>query len=58
LLRSCERHVTYIILNNVPAFMYIAAAPETASLARAGTYLAAGIVMGAAAVSKRTIGIT
>jgi hypothetical protein len=47
--------MTYIILNNAPAFMYMAAAPETVSPARSGIYLAAGIAAGAAVLAKRTL---
>jgi hypothetical protein len=45
--------ITYLILNNVPAVMYMGISPGFVSLARSGVYFIAGIVMGAVAVLKR-----
>ncbi|MCL1965285.1 MAG: hypothetical protein FWF69_09575 [Firmicutes bacterium] len=50
--------MTYVILNNVPAFMYIGVHPDVVSLLRSGIYAAAGITMGVAAISKRVSGQT
>lgn len=46
--------ITYVILNNVTAFMYIGIHPDIVSLSRSFIYLFAGLVMGVAAVLKRT----
>jgi len=47
--------MTYFILNNVPAFMYIGTNPDIVSLKRAGIYLSAGVIMGVASVIKRVV---
>lgn len=47
--------ITYGMLNNVGAFMYLGIHPEVCSLTRAGIYLAVGIVLGVSAVLKRKI---
>jgi hypothetical protein len=47
--------ITYAVLNNVTAFMYIGIHPDIVSLSRSFIYLFAGIVMGVAAVLKRTV---
>lgn len=45
--------ITYLILNNVTAVMYIGIHPDVVSLARSGIYLAIGISLGVAAILKR-----
>lgn len=46
--------VTYLILNDVTAVMYMGMHPDVISVTRSGIYMAAGLALGVAAVLKRT----
>jgi len=45
--------ITYIVLNNADAFMYMGIHPDVVSLSRSSLYLAVGLIMGIAAVLQR-----
>jgi len=45
--------ITYIVLNNAAALMYMGIHPDVVSLSRSSLYLAVGVIMGIAAVLQR-----